>query len=132
MDRNVKNYDFVVTNKPVNSTAKKVLQKGEHCEIDKKFKSSESLLYTDIMPKCEKYKGPKKHNLSGKKYGNLTVIKYYKKGRNNAKWLCKCSCGMYIIRLAKSLKRGNSTECDKCNTIKDMRNKKHNVNKKFC
>ena len=47
-----------------------------------------------------------KFDLTGKRFGKLTVIKYegcYGQGRA---WLCKCDCGNEKVVLAKNLRRG--------------------------
>lgn len=51
-------------------------------------------------------------DLSGRIFGNLTVIKIsddYIRGK--ARWLCKCKCGNTSIIFANNLVRGNTTSC---------------------
>jgi len=51
-------------------------------------------------------------DISGDKFGKLTVISYNgstKSGR--AKWLCICECGNQTTVLASSLKTGNTISC---------------------
>lgn len=51
-------------------------------------------------------------DISGNKYGNLTVLSF--EGRNKrkkAQWLCKCDCGKTKICLGESLKKGNTKTC---------------------
>lgn len=53
-------------------------------------------------------------DLSGQKFGRLTVIKKVKPEQNsqtNAFWLCKCDCGSEVIVRSKSLRIGESTSC---------------------
>lgn len=56
-----------------------------------------------------------KEDLSGKRYGKLTVIKQSEDGviagKNVPKWLCKCDCGNYKNILGHSLKSGKTTSC---------------------
>lgn len=52
-----------------------------------------------------------KENLSGQKFGRLTVIKQVEdyidiSGRHIPMYLCRCDCGNEIITRAYSLKRG--------------------------
>lgn len=46
-------------------------------------------------------------DLTGKKFGRLTVIKYM----NNSKWLCKCDCGNEKIVISGDLTRGHTVSC---------------------
>jgi hypothetical protein len=49
-----------------------------------------------------------KVNLTGQKFGKLTVIK---KEPENAKWLCKCECGNEVITRSTSLYSGATKSC---------------------
>lgn len=62
--------------------------------------------------------GKRTENLTNKRFGKLTVIKYmgtnkYKKGS----WLCACDCGNTIITDNQHLKSGNTSSCG-CSRIK--------------
>ena len=51
-------------------------------------------------------------DLTGQKFGNLTVIE--RKGSNKegkALWLCKCSCGNKITTTGKLLRKGETKSC---------------------
>lgn len=50
-------------------------------------------------------------DLSGQRFGRLTVIK--QAGRKNGKiaWLCKCDCNKQIVAVGNSLKSGNVKSC---------------------
>lgn len=51
-------------------------------------------------------------DLTGKRYGRLTVIKrVYKEGDKKTYWMCKCDCGNETVVLASNLKRGHTTSC---------------------
>ena len=51
-------------------------------------------------------------NLSGKKFGMLTAIKYVRSdAKGNAIWECKCDCGSTAFVAAKDLKTGNTKSC---------------------
>lgn len=57
-------------------------------------------------------------DLSGKQFGQLTVIdRYFEKKTNNraALWNCKCSCGNYRVVAATDLRNGLVTKCVECN-----------------
>lgn len=57
-----------------------------------------------------KGKGKAKKDITGQKYGRLTVVGYDDKG----KWWCQCDCGTIISVKSNNLKRGNTTACKKC------------------
>lgn len=51
-------------------------------------------------------------DLTGRVYGNLTVLKALDKRKNkNVVWLCKCICGEYAEVATGSLKSGNTKSC---------------------
>lgn len=55
---------------------------------------------------------PKKRDLTGQKFGRLTVIK--EQGRNKSKkvlWLCKCECGTEVVVISQSLTSGTTLSC---------------------
>ena len=55
----------------------------------------------------------KKLDLSGKKFGSLTVIREACKPAGSAfsYWLCKCECGKKLSVRGVCLKHGNTTSC---------------------
>lgn len=60
-------------------------------------------------------KGTKLHDLTGKKFGHLTVIK--RDGitsDGHARWLCQCDCGNYIQTSGRYLEQGFSSSCGNC------------------
>ena len=50
-------------------------------------------------------------DLTGQKYGMLTVIKFIGRESRQSKWLCKCECGREVIVNANNLRRGHTTSC---------------------
>lgn len=60
-----------------------------------------------------------KINLTGQKFGHLTVIKdsgkrYKTYSGTRVVWLCLCDCGKYTEVNADNLKSGNTQSCGKC------------------
>lgn len=53
-------------------------------------------------------------DLSGQKFGKLTVIEKDKNCTNRVKWLCQCDCGNVISTRTDALSEGRSTSCGKC------------------
>jgi hypothetical protein len=56
-------------------------------------------------------------DLTGKRFGNWTVIRYNgvrrkaSGGSSGALWLCKCDCGMEKAVVSSNLIRGTSSSC---------------------
>ena len=128
-----KDYSFTFTSKPVNATASRVMSRGEECPIEKKYKNLDNVVYQEECPPIEQYIGPDDHNLTGHRYQKLTVVGYGGKATGNsgyAKWVCKCSCGIFVIRRSKTLKRLPDNCCDRCKALDDMRSGKYGKNKK--
>lgn len=60
----------------------------------------------------KKVKGKSRQDLTGKKYGRLTVLYCLGNLDNKGiKWHCKCDCGNEIDVLGSSLKSGNTQSC---------------------
>lgn len=52
------------------------------------------------------------NNLTGKKFGRLSVIKYYGSNKNKrALWLCKCDCGNNVEVLGSHLRSNHTKSC---------------------
>lgn len=68
-------------------------------------------------------------DLTGQRFGRLTVIKRVKNNKDNrAQWLCECDCGNKKHIIGKSLRKGKTKSCgclqkEKAKTI----NKKHGM-----
>lgn len=55
---------------------------------------------------------PKFIDLTGQKFGKLTVDKYKGKNKHNQSiWLCKCQCGNNKIIVGTSLRNGSTRSC---------------------
>lgn len=54
----------------------------------------------------------KRIDMTGQKFGRLTVVEFAGIGRENrAMWNCKCDCGKTIVVSGKSLRNGNTNSC---------------------
>ena len=68
-------------------------------------------------------------DMTGQKYGRLTVIRYAGKAKDrHAKWLCLCECGKEVVVLGRSLRRGSTQSCG-ClqKELTSKRSKKENI-----
>lgn len=66
--------------------------------------------YCNDMCEC------KIEDITGKRFGKLTVIRRTDYGR----WLCRCDCGNEVEFLTYKLTSGNNTSCGKCSKIINM------------
>jgi len=66
----------------------------------------------------------KQIDISGKKFGMLTVIKYSHAVGYLAFWLCKCDCGKLKVLKGRDIKYGNTKSCG-CLRDKLMHEQKH-------
>ena len=62
-----------------------------------------------------------KDDLTGKTFGELTVVKFVPTDNRRSYWLCKCSCGGEAIVYSGHLKCGHTTTCN---------NSSHRIGKK--
>ena len=53
----------------------------------------------------------KSPDLTGKKFGRLTVVREVESDTKQRKWLCKCECGNYTILTSHILKSGHTQSC---------------------
>lgn len=60
---------------------------------------------------CIKKEITNRKDLTGLKFGKLTVIRYVNTVKCKAMWLCKCDCGGSIEVVGESLTSGNTTSC---------------------
>jgi hypothetical protein len=118
--------------KPLNATAAAVIAPGEQYTPDK---NASGLMWFAPPPmvdlKTVRWRGPngdKPKDWTGTVMGRLTVIGYWryngnadKKGKGPVKhqWICRCLCGMFIMRNARTIKKASEREhvydaCDNC------------------
>ena len=115
----MKDFSIIATSLPINKTAKLVTQKGEGYNSTVKIQSGKYHSETPTM-KIIKFIGDPKHDLSGYKYGRLTVIGYCGKAgktrkqrqKKTGRWLVRCACGNYEIRHTTALNNiDNKNDC---------------------
>lgn len=52
-----------------------------------------------------------RNDLTGQRFGKLTVLEYVKIKNGNSKWKCQCDCGEQIEVRATMLTSGHTTSC---------------------
>lgn len=76
---------------------------------------------------CPDCKIPQIEDISGQKFGRLTVIRYAGKSQSNqTMWECQCECGNTITAQAQNLKNGHTKSCGCYNIeLTSKRNRTH-------
>nr|DAT89663.1 MAG TPA: restriction enzyme [Caudoviricetes sp.] len=60
-------------------------------------------------------------DITGQRFGSLTVIELVRLENGRRKWKCQCDCGNIVLRDAKCLRSGNTTSCGcKKDVLKDL------------
>jgi hypothetical protein len=115
---------------PVDKTAA-IVTSQSNCTDDIEFRTKAIRSKSRLPTAISKF-SKKEHDLTGKKFGNLTVIGYslyQSKGNGRrSKWVVKCTCGYYEVRSRFSLIQGGVKNCTKCNLIADKIAKKKQNN----
>lgn len=70
-------------------------------------------------------------DLTGQKFGHLTVVARDFSSTKNAKWICKCDCGKEVTKIGQGLRNGQSTCCDRKCIYYNKTAKKDLTNQKF-
>ncbi|WP_207285199.1 hypothetical protein [Pseudomonas sp. FW300-N2A2] len=99
---------------PANATASRVMAKGIHFEYKANESSSDSDLPLATREIDEALTAnPSFVNLTGMVVGRLKVVGLSTKNR---RWVCRCSCGRYVLRKALALTSGTTAgaPCDQC------------------
>lgn len=95
---------------PVNKTAARVISRGEHHD----YKIFEDNIVSDVplpvrrdLPETPSFK-----DLTGIKFGRLTVIGY--SATHKSRWVCRCTCGNYVMRRGAAIRDGLGAMCEHC------------------
>jgi hypothetical protein len=93
-------------------------------------KPSDTMVFDAPPPRVSRRRGGKEmrpENLAGRTVGRMTVMAYYGKaggqtGTASQKWACRCPCGTYVIRTAKTIKAGVDKDdcCVRCRRLKHL------------
>lgn len=102
---------------PVNRTAANVLKGGIHFTP----KVVNPVEHWKAPPQTIRFTGHKPDDMSGLTFGRMKVIGYLGEAKKGGKgrWLCRCICGDYEPRYAKSIRSEKNT-ADKCRECKAL------------
>lgn len=110
---------------PIDQMAWRVIRPGEKYVPDKKI----TQLVFDSQPPLRDTRRARHEqrpeNMRGRSHGLLTVIGYWgpkkdglgrcRGGSANQLWVCRCACGIFVTRTAKTIKRAHpSDRCEFC------------------
>lgn len=101
-----------------------------HCKCGKTIQVKSDLLRNGKTKSCGclRHEVKPREDLSGKKFGRLTVIKLH--GRNASQkitWDCKCECGKMTVVIGAELKKGTTKSCGCYKTDKAKSRAKHGL-----
>ena len=118
-------FNFVGTHIPANKTTALVMSKGVQYKpkISRNRKCSENpfgLAKKETIKFLERQSTFK--DMTGEKHGTFEVLGLLK--GSNSRWVCKCNCGIYETRTAKSIKNHRNNpgkfDLDKCEYCSDI------------
>ena len=101
--------------KPINSTAARVMQRGEHHEFSIKSGSPEYENPPVMYPT----------GLKGFSNGRITIWGSLEE-TNDRKLVCRCMCGRWVMRTRKAMLRDKEEEVDMCSQCYALAKAKRN------
>ena len=96
---------------------------GREIEVDTKRLKRGTIANCGCIPKNPNLRGPIPADLTGKRYGRLTVISREKNNNSGRTcWLCKCDCGNSSVVTTHELNAGKTKSCG-CLAIEKLRSR---------
>ena len=90
---------------PIDRVAARIVQKGVHYEPHIKGQKNYDAPLKTVDTKNKMFTNQKTFkDYTGTKFGSFTVIGLTEKGASWGRWICKCICGQYETRTAKSIR----------------------------
>lgn len=77
-------------------------------------------------PKRTAGNGSIAEDLTGRRFGKLTVVRRVENKNNRTRWLCRCDCGSECEVTAQDLKSGHTKSCG-CHRTLELRDRKSNL-----
>lgn len=114
--------ESIASKVPINKTASIVTSRGYYYTPKIKPSGTGKSIDSDVMIKTRAVqKG--QLDLTGERYVRLTVVGLSEEV--NGKWVCRCDCGKYTLRTAKSIKKKTKESgcCDECHHLAALRRK---------
>ena len=131
--RPMSNLDRIITSAPVNRTAASVVGQGG-CDEDDVLSRNRFAVHVALplpirppLP-CERC-NPSFHNLSGHKYGWMTVMGIYDAPTHGMRWVVRCVCGRYETRTARAIRNplNDRDKCEECYRVDQIRRRERDI-----
>lgn len=84
---------------------------GNTTKVDTRRLVRGTITNCGCIPKKNARRGPVAEDLTGQKFGKLTVIRRAENKNGRTRWECQCDCGSTYIASAHELKRGKCKSC---------------------
>jgi len=113
-------FDFIATITPVDRTAARVLQKGEHYDP---VKPKEVFGHSDTPLPTERFRGPASWDMTGVRFGLFVVIGVAPGQLAtglNTRWVVRCQCGAFEYRRTRAIKNQENAHIDRCAVCRDL------------
>lgn len=119
-------FDKLLTSRPVDGAAARVIGGGVHYEPQKEIVQRHWTAPPNLAPITPLMReNPQFEDLAGRKVGRFTVIGYLGKLSKSkaALWLVRCACGDYESRNAKAIRNpeNRGDRCDKCRHLSHLK-----------
>lgn len=117
-------FDKLISSDPIDQLTARVISKGTP-PVGDRIDSTQ--MRWAAPPECKPYLGPDEHNLTGRRFGQLTVYGCFGKSRSatGMRWVVKCVCGYYEVRRTAYLKKestgGRTMCCTQCDYVEELR-----------
>lgn len=105
---------------PVNATAGRVVAGG----VSHEYQPDPCHLISDTpLPVLRDVESPTFQDLTGVKFGRLSVVGY--SATHKGRWVCRCTCGNYVLRKTKTVKGGLGAMCEHCSLMQQAKRKEY-------
>ena len=115
-------FDKLLTSRPVDSAAARVLGRGVHYVPQKNIAQRHWKSPPPVIPQSDWPKTDSFHDLTGLSFGRFKVVGYLGKPGSKkqlALWLVRCACGDFESRSAKAV-RNPENRGDRCGNCRHL------------
>lgn len=128
MTKSTADLERVFTSRPINATAARVVSKGTHWNPvsyrnEREWSTPPSMKQITASMRID----PNFTNLTGTPLGNLVCVgissEPESKAKGGSKWVMRCTCGNYVIRSTRSIKKQGDPDdcCPTCQALRAIR-----------
>lgn len=99
---------------------------GKQTEVSARKLTRGTVTNCGCRRKTSAHNGTIAEDLTGRRFGILTVIRRDENKNNRTRWLCRCDCGNQCIVMAQHLKFGHTKSCG-CQRVWDLPDRKKDI-----